>query len=233
MKELFFPEKVEYADISDIINTNPDIDTLSVENNLQDGPVLDDTIRINEEELLQSLQFIEFPNGKKNNLYAFFQKLITGKSQGQLVRIMHYGDSQIEGDRITSFVRAKLQYAFGGYGVGLFPVIDVAPSFSYDKEVSSNWKRYPGFGKKDPKILHNRYGVLASFCRYAPIQNDSVFNDSLVYKAWIKLGSSKRAYGPSKRFEQCCIFYGNNKKDVFLDIYKKRHFKIKPTFCFL
>ena len=40
-------------------------------------------------------------------------------SEGQ-VRIMYYGDSQIEGDRITSFLRHILREQYGGAGPGLF-----------------------------------------------------------------------------------------------------------------
>src|SRR5512140_2901193 len=46
-------------------------------------------------------------------------------SKGQ-VRIMYYGDSQIEGDRLTSFLRSSLREGHGGTGPGLFlPVMPV------------------------------------------------------------------------------------------------------------
>ena len=35
--------------------------------------------------------------------------------QSLKVRIMHYGDSQIEGDRISGRLRERLQKEFGGY----------------------------------------------------------------------------------------------------------------------
>ena len=40
-------------------------------------------------------------------------------SRGQ-VRIIYYGDSQIEGDRITSYLRHALRIGRGGTGPGLF-----------------------------------------------------------------------------------------------------------------
>ena len=45
------------------------------------------------------------------------------------VRILHYGDSQIECDRITSLLRQKFQEEFGGMGVGLVPALQTIPTF--------------------------------------------------------------------------------------------------------
>jgi biopolymer transport protein ExbD len=65
----------------------------------------------------QSLQL----NAKgKSSINRFFSDLDNAKKKK--VRIMHYGDSQIEADRITSYLRNELQKKFGGYGVGLFPI---------------------------------------------------------------------------------------------------------------
>jgi uncharacterized protein YehS (DUF1456 family) len=42
----------------------------------------------------------------------------------KVVRIIHYGDSQIEGDRIISFLRNKIQNKFGE-AAGLVPARQV------------------------------------------------------------------------------------------------------------
>jgi len=52
-----------------------------------------------------------------NPLQGFLDSL--RYSRGQL-RIMYYGDSQIEGDRITSYIRQTLRKDHGGAGPGLF-----------------------------------------------------------------------------------------------------------------
>ena len=63
---------------------------------------------------------IEIPgNGKP--FFGFFNA-IKSKSENELIRVLHYGDSQIEGDRITKEVRTVLQNEFGGQGFGLIPV---------------------------------------------------------------------------------------------------------------
>lgn len=41
------------------------------------------------------------------------------ESKSKTVRILHYGDSQLEGDRITDYVRNRMQLRFGGEGPGI------------------------------------------------------------------------------------------------------------------
>lgn len=64
---------------------------------------------------------------------------------GRFVRAVHYGDSQIEGDRITRFLRANLQTQFGGAGPGYAPVFEQANHHAYVSQHSENWKRYTVF----------------------------------------------------------------------------------------
>lgn len=44
------------------------------------------------------------------------------------VRVVHYGDSQIEEDRITSTLRSYLQAQYGGIGPGLLPLVQTIPT---------------------------------------------------------------------------------------------------------
>ena len=46
----------------------------------------------------------------------------------QQVRVVHYGDSQIEEDRITSTLRTYLQKEYGGLGPGLLPLMQTIPT---------------------------------------------------------------------------------------------------------
>jgi lysophospholipase L1-like esterase len=60
----------------------------------------------------------------------------------ELVRILHYGDSQIEGDRISSAIRSFLQRSFGGFGTGAVPLFSPVNVASYVVERSMNWQRH-------------------------------------------------------------------------------------------
>ena len=148
----------------------------------------------------------------KASINDFFAALENAKNKK--VRIMHYGDSQIEADRITSFLRNELQKKFGGYGPGLFPVVPVARKMSVNTEYSENWKRYPGFGKKDSTVTHKKYGALMAFCRYAPMPTTSVIPDSVNHEAWIKIRKPKASYGRTKTYSKLKIFLSNSHTDI-------------------
>jgi hypothetical protein len=98
---------------------------------------------------------LHYPNGDKQVLWPLFAswKQRTIRCHIRL-RIMHYGDSQLEGDRITAYLRNKLQSQFGGTGPGLVAVADIVPSFSIDRVISDNWIRYSVMGRKDPTQHH-------------------------------------------------------------------------------
>jgi len=64
---------------------------------------------------------IEMPTGI-NSMGSFVGALSNLDDQNAIVRVLHYGDSQIEGDRITKQVRVAFQDKFGGHGLGLVPL---------------------------------------------------------------------------------------------------------------
>ena len=61
---------------------------------------------------------------------TLFEMLDSASLKGKTVRIMHYGDSQLEMDRISSVLRQKLQERFGGCGPGMVPLIQRVASSS-------------------------------------------------------------------------------------------------------
>ena len=78
------------------------------------------------------------------------------------VRIMHYGDSQIECDRITSLLRQKFQEEFGGMGVGLVPALQTIPTFTLRSSITpDDVPQYLAYGPADMRGASNFYGPLA------------------------------------------------------------------------
>ncbi len=215
-KNIFFPEEIEYADISDIINITPEQnDTINTK--VQTDSVITDTVRISADSMRQVTYKLQFPDTNHSALHPFFNKLRQNKG---IIHIMHYGDSQIEGDRITGIIRNLLQTKFGGYGIGVIPALEVNNiSVSIKQSSSDNWKRYTIFGEKDSTIKHKRYGALGVFCRYAPVWNDSLPNDSVNYEAWLKFEKSDITFAKNKKFRNIKIFYGYNKKPVLAELY--------------
>lgn len=78
------------------------------------------------------------------------------------VRIMHYGDSQIECDRITSLLRQKFQEEFGGIGVGLVPALQTIPTFTlHSSIIPDDVPQYLSYGPADKRGTSNFYGPLS------------------------------------------------------------------------
>lgn len=76
------------------------------------------------------------------------------------MRIMHYGDSQIEEDRISKVLRDSLQTMFGGGGPGLMPVREKYYTLSISESSTSEPTRYMVFGGAEMRGGNNRYGVM-------------------------------------------------------------------------
>ena len=100
-----------------------------------------------------------------NDDYTFFDTLFAqfeqASSTGTTCRIMHYGDSQIEMDRISSVLRQKLQELFGGSGPSMIPAIQPVATISVSQH-ASGLARYMVYGDV-ARASHNRYGVMAQF----------------------------------------------------------------------
>lgn len=109
---------------------------------------------------------LHYPENNKAVLYPLFELLDSVKQHGGSIRILHYGDSQIEEDRMTGVIRARLQQEFGGSGPGLMCPVPVAVPMSMQHSWSSNFDRYVVFGNYWDQADHNRYGVMCAFSRY-------------------------------------------------------------------
>lgn len=68
------------------------------------------------------------PDNDETFFDDLFAAMETAAQRGRWVRVMHYGDSQIEMDHITSQLRRRLQETFGGSGPGFVPLQTIVPS---------------------------------------------------------------------------------------------------------
>jgi lysophospholipase L1-like esterase len=99
--------------------------------------------------------------------YTFFDTLFAqfdqAQDEGKIYRVMHYGDSQIEMDRISSVLRQKLQELFGGSGPNMIPAIQNVATISVSQR-ASGLRRYIVYGDSTTRrASHNRYGVMSQF----------------------------------------------------------------------
>jgi lysophospholipase L1-like esterase len=165
LHELLYLEQVIYADISNIIS-----DTA--------------TVKIKEEDLSprnDSLS-IQHTNGSLKLFRKFYNKLEHSKENEQLIRILHYGDSQIEADRISGTLREKLQAQFGGSGVGIVPIKEVSNARSNAFIDAENWLSNE-ITSKQYKARLNECGLWG--CVFT--KNDSG------KQAWIQIKANRQA----------------------------------------
>jgi alginate O-acetyltransferase complex protein AlgI len=135
-------------------------------------------------------------------------------SEGQ-VRILYYGDSQIEYDRVTSYLRRYLRINQGGTGPGLLlPVMPVTYTKSFYVRASSNWRRFNYLSFKNGEINHNDLGPFMAFCRYLP--DGQVSADKV--KSWIRITPSTFAVDSESKYEFLRIFYRNTTDHVKIDV---------------
>jgi alginate O-acetyltransferase complex protein AlgI len=136
-------------------------------------------------------------------LAPFLDSINESKRQ---VRIMYYGDSQIEGDRITSYLRHALREGRQGTGPGLFlPVMPVMYTKSLWLKSSPSWERYNYLSYKNGELPTNRLGPFMAICRFMPPGVVSPAPE----KAWIRIRPSKYTDSSSAEYDMLRIFYSN------------------------
>jgi len=103
----------------------------------------------------------------RDNLSSFYNAL--KHTDAQAMRVIHYGDSQIEEDRLTTQLRRALQQQYGGGGVGLIPLHQTIPTRTiwqsiqmngHEQQINQGPKRYLVYGPKSMRRNSSTYGVM-------------------------------------------------------------------------
>ncbi|MCQ2346318.1 MAG: hypothetical protein MJZ92_00130 [Paludibacteraceae bacterium] len=97
------------------------------------------------------------------------------------VRVVHYGDSQIEEDRISMVLRQHLQTLYGGGGVGIVPVHQTIPSQNLHQQLYIDGKLQTNQqGPKRHLVYGSKSFRLHESNLYGPMGQVAIMNDSLV-----------------------------------------------------
>jgi lysophospholipase L1-like esterase len=236
-EDIVNPKDQTNVDISGIID-NTDINDDANESAFKQANIKKDSVLIDSQYIYYEpmpvkidsvVRHIEFPDNSRSSLDRFFAVLANIKNEKSVVRIMHYGDSQIETDRITDYLRYKLQSQFGGSGPGL---VEAVKAFDFQSPmihtISGNWKRYTVYGRRDTIVKHNRYGMLGHFSRFTPpindtikpfIENQALMPGKLLNYASLVINQSPYSFQTTKVFNKCKLFYGYNQSDVKVKVY--------------
>lgn len=206
----FFPQpsvslfgvSVRWPSVADVLltkkQTSVDIDKQLdlVENTMRLTPVdsaqqaYQDSLAFYHKFFAESPSRFYCPDDNVEYLFPFFRAL--SDTAQRSVHIIHYGDSQIEGDRISGYLRYRFQELFGGSGPGLLPLWQPIGATSVGQELSDSVPMYYAGGIMGERADHKRYGAMGQMARLSA--------DTLTFTAW-----GRRA----KRFSRVKLFVGS------------------------
>jgi len=225
-----FGEKIFLPSLSDIISPKGDkeqniVASIIEEEVAPDTVVIDpkvqqrlDSIRnlILQDSIRKWQLSLHYPDNDKRILHPFFKAL--KKSGSKPIRILHYGDSQMEGDRITGYLRNKLQSQFGGSGPGLLAAIPICSTPLARYHYSDNWERFTGFGRRDKRIKHRSYGPNICIGKVLP-NTDSSSTDS-TFSAELVLEKSHLATSKVRDWQNFKMMYNDAKTPFLFELYE-------------
>lgn len=173
-----------------------------------DSTAIKDSIKLAKIARRQRLSKIQWNENNRETMNSLFSALEETKATKKTkVRIMHFGDSQIEGDRITGVIRSQIQKEYGGIGPGLVPVVESVPNAAIKQTNSENWNRFTLYGRVDTNIQHKRYAPLCSFGMFT-YPTDT--NLSETQNAWVQFETSKMTYFKTRKYNQVKLYYGHS-----------------------
>ena len=120
-----------------------------------------DSLKFYEDFFKEGRTRFDLPGDDPTWFDRFFLHLELAKIDSNVIHIMHYGDSQLEEDRISATIREDLQKEFGGGGPGMLPAVLNIPSQSTSVWNNGDLTRFLLFGPEEDRADHNRYGPLA------------------------------------------------------------------------
>ena len=217
-RKWFTPDTVVYKDISAIIAS---VDTSGYQSEqieqIEQIEVIenDSVANVNSEGKTENIQTtltvsddfypFEYSSGHDTLLFPFFRALGQMHLRNKPLRILHYGDSQIEGDRITSTIRNHIQTNHGGRGIGFLPVVPIHDvAITFQQNVSPEWKRFSISDRGiDTLVQSRRFGISGNFVRYLAANED----DSIAH---IGLLPYYGGYRSVRTFTHVRLFYGQS-----------------------
>ena len=151
---------------------------------------------------------IHLPGGDYTFFDALFSEMERARRDGRLVRVIHYGDSQLEMDRISSVLRERLQERFGGSGPGMVPMIRTVPSVSVNQGASGGLTRYARVADSLSRWTStHRYGPLT---QQVTVTGGGTFN--------FRKADSRYAQSRASRISRVSVLLGHNGKGLSLSL---------------
>ena len=126
----------------------------------------------------------------------FWQNVESAASEGRTCRILHYGDSQIELDHISSRLRRYMQAAYGGGGPGMLPVSIITPNPNIHLGTAGELTHLASFGDSNAVRSNSNYGPMMQSFRLEGTVALSM-----------RTSNHKNVDEPVKRFDRVTLIY--------------------------
>jgi len=175
---------------------------------------------------IDSSSGIQYPSGDSTILYSFFNALDSARNGSSPLRILHFGDSQIEGDRISGYLRQRFQQQYGGCGPGLLPFSEDIDSRTYLRiQTESEPDKYMLYGK--PKLgPHYKYSLLHSYFR---LKRDTSEHDNWIQQK-VQYSLNGQGYRRNNYFERATFLCRNEKSNLSLSLGNTDNQKVNKQF---
>ncbi len=168
----------------------------------------DDTLAFYKEYFFDNPDRILLPDDDYTFFDPVFQAFEQARGSGKTVRVAHYGDSQIELDRISSNLREALQVRFGGRGTGMFPALTNTPMASISRKSRGDLVSYKMIADSTSRYAsHNRYGPLA--------QVVGLNGSATVIVRTLRQSTTQHH---AKRFSSVSLLYGHASEDFSVEV---------------
>lgn len=210
---LVFPEgerwigknfKLQFVSAEQLFNPSEnrlvDLDTVLGDMVLEDTSNFDKDIYVEADSAIKTPELnkrIQYPSEKSMAMETFFRALLNlEKGEESMYRILHYGDSQLEGDRISDYLRNKLQLRFGGSGPGIVLPIDVSRSrISVFQSESKDWKKFAIYGNvRHPEGIYGIGGASYVYTGTVPVKIGVDTFLHVVYDSMVPLQVLKKGH---------------------------------------
>ena len=129
---------------------------------------------------------------------TFWQAAEKAQDEGRTLRILHYGDSQIELDHISSQLRRYMQATFGGGGPGMIPVSIITPNPNIHLGTAGDLTHLASFGDSNAVRSNGNYGLMMQCFRL-----DGTVAISM------RTSDHKNIDDAVKRFDRVTLIYNN------------------------
>ena len=163
----------------------------------------DDTLAFYRQFFYENPDRIYLPEDDYTFFDPVFRAFEQARKEGKTVRVAHYGDSQIELDRISSNLREALQTRFGGLGTGMFPAMTTTPMASVSHYASGGFSFYTMIVDSTTRRAgHNRYGPLTQVTSFS---GNGTVN--------LRVQKQKSTLEHVRHFQSVSILYGRPSDD--------------------